>query len=463
MSPTLAARGARTKAMETTVSRITVATALVLLGAVAACSGERPELSDQAPPTATPDPTATAVPTEPPEPTPTATPTPEPPPVVEASSRGITDTTVRIGVVGTTQFFGGMGDGAAARVARTNLLGGIAGRQIEIVDRVDDGGDAATNLSALKDLVETQEVFAVVVVSSAFGPESASYLNEQGVPYVGWGVTGAFCAPSVFGLGFSGCLNGFALGVPDAAPNTAFRAPIEALAGADATLVLVTTDDKAGDAAEVEVAELWGGQLGDVVRADAAQLAAASEDALVPALNAVEAVAPDVVLIRAGFAAAGPLATALRDSGYEGYVVDDVSYVPGVLADPEVAASLEGSYALAAVPPQEELREATQQIVTDLTEIGAAGADPATYQLTLGNSLGYWSTDALLSVVEAAGGSLDTATYVDALREGFRYRPGLDGGPCPATASDLLAGPAGGAAILQVVSGTYQPVVEWTC
>jgi ABC-type branched-subunit amino acid transport system substrate-binding protein len=436
-----------------------LAVAVVAALTLGACSGERPRLSAEAPPTATPEPTATLVVA--PTPVPTATPLPTPTPVVVASTRGVTATAVRIGVVGTTAVFGGMGDGTAARVGRANSAGGVGGRQLEIVERIDDGGDPAANLDALRQLVEDDQVFAVVVVSSGFGPESAAYLEAQGVPFVGWGITGAFCAPAIFGIGFSGCLNGFALGVPDAAPNPAFDGPLRTIAGDDATMVLVTSADTAGDAAAVEIEELWGDQLAATVRVDPANPDDTVGSAVLDELTAATA---DLVLVRAGTATTRLVNRTLRDAAYTGIVVDDVSYVPGLLADATVAADLEGAYVLAPVPPQEDLAAATQQVAADLAAVGAAGADPATYQLSLGNSLGYWSTDLLVAALGAVGPELDTARWVEVVGgEGFTYDPDLAGGPCSAAGADLDDTPAGGAAVLRVSGGVYVAAVAWAC
>ena len=50
---------------------------------------------------------------------------------------------------------------------------------------VDDGGDAARNVTAAQQLVEEEEVFAIISESNA-GDASGEYMNDQSVPVVGW-------------------------------------------------------------------------------------------------------------------------------------------------------------------------------------------------------------------------------------------------------------------------------------
>ena len=75
-------------------------------------------------------------------------------------------------------------DGIKARVAKANAEGELGDRKISLVS-VDDGGDAARNVTAAQQLVEDDKVFAIMENSNA-GDASGEYLNEQKVPVVGW-------------------------------------------------------------------------------------------------------------------------------------------------------------------------------------------------------------------------------------------------------------------------------------
>jgi branched-chain amino acid transport system substrate-binding protein len=79
--------------------------------------------------------------------------------------------------------------GFEARIKAQNAVGGCNGRKITY-ETVDDGS-SAQNLTGAKDLVENQDVFAVVN-QSPFAFLSYRYLLEQGVPMIGAGTDGTY-------------------------------------------------------------------------------------------------------------------------------------------------------------------------------------------------------------------------------------------------------------------------------
>jgi branched-chain amino acid transport system substrate-binding protein len=79
--------------------------------------------------------------------------------------------------------------GFEARIKAQNALGGVNGRKITYVTRDDASG--AGNLTAAKDLVENEDVFAVVN-QSPFAFLTWRYLLEQGVPVIGAGTDGTY-------------------------------------------------------------------------------------------------------------------------------------------------------------------------------------------------------------------------------------------------------------------------------
>jgi branched-chain amino acid transport system substrate-binding protein len=102
---------------------------------------------------------------------------------------GVSDTEIKIGTIiptsgPTAAFYGGTADGIEARIAKANAEGELGDRKITLV-QVDDGGDAARNVTAAQQLVEDEGVFAIISESNA-GDASGSYLNGEGVPVVGW-------------------------------------------------------------------------------------------------------------------------------------------------------------------------------------------------------------------------------------------------------------------------------------
>ena len=222
-----------------------VTAALVLFGA---CSASSPELVAVSPtPTAepTPSPTATRVPTPTPTPVattvPTPTPTAEPTPVdVVPSDRGITEDVVRIGVVKSGAVFGDAEVGVQAPPSTERTSTAVSGgRSLEVTAVVDDGAEPERALAAVRELVEVEEVFAVVLASAVPSPEVTDYLETQQVPFFGWGFAPGFCAPNAWGFGFNGCLIGAVLGLDGAAPDASTRGLVEAFLDRPATAVFV--------------------------------------------------------------------------------------------------------------------------------------------------------------------------------------------------------------------------------
>ena len=113
---------------------------------------------------------------------------------VRAADPGVTDKTVTIGYIypatGVAASISQNGIKAFnARVARQNAEGGVNGRTIKVIAK--DDGSSGQDIPVTHDLVENQNVFAVVN-QSPFAFLSYRYLLDQGVPMVGNGVDGTY-------------------------------------------------------------------------------------------------------------------------------------------------------------------------------------------------------------------------------------------------------------------------------
>jgi branched-chain amino acid transport system substrate-binding protein len=103
---------------------------------------------------------------------------------------GVDDTTIKVGVITPlsgpqgTSFAPSTEDGIRARIDRANESGDLGDRQIELVVK-DDQGTQANNLTAAQQLVEEEEVFAIIELSNA-ADGSAKYLNKEKIPVAGW-------------------------------------------------------------------------------------------------------------------------------------------------------------------------------------------------------------------------------------------------------------------------------------
>ena len=63
------------------------------------------------------------------------------------------------------------------------------------------------NLDIAKSLVQSDKVFAMLNVSTALLPATSDFLEQEKVPYIGWGFMPGYCG-SKYGFGLNGCLNG---------------------------------------------------------------------------------------------------------------------------------------------------------------------------------------------------------------------------------------------------------------
>lgn len=355
-------------------------------------------------------------------------------------------------MIKTGAVFGDVEVGVNARITRTNADGGVAGRTLELVDVIDDGGDPQAAVAAVAELAESGAVFAVILATAVPTPEVTDALADASLPFFGWGFAPGFCVPGGWGFGFNGCLLGPVLGLDGAETDASERLVVEAAFGDDVTVALAVDDDVAGTAAAAVADQVWGDRLLGTVRVPTA--ADEPLDATVAALGRNEA---DVILLSVRLGRATELHPLLREAGV-GPVVDTVSYLPGLLGDFATADALEGAYAISQFPPQEEYRDVTAVIADDLDAVDA----PLVYSQAV--SLGYWSSDLLVAVLEAVGQDLDTQTFHGmAVGEGVAYAPGPAGAPCPIDTSEIQSVPAGGAALVQVVGGIYRPEVAFDC
>jgi ABC-type branched-subunit amino acid transport system substrate-binding protein len=105
-------------------------------------------------------------------------------------------------------FYGTYEAGAEARFAAFNKDNEIPGIKIDYVTTLNDNQDPATALTAVRQLVLQDNVFAIVPDLSDVNP--GSYLASQQVPYVGWAFDNTYCSTtpstSLWGFGFNGCL-----------------------------------------------------------------------------------------------------------------------------------------------------------------------------------------------------------------------------------------------------------------
>jgi branched-chain amino acid transport system substrate-binding protein len=390
---------------------------------------------------------------------PTATPVEMPAFEGEASTRGITDDTIKIGGVAQLDFFPGMEEGARARFERANREGGIHGRQIEFLGVENDGSDAAKNLDIIRAQVENEEVFAMIATSPTLLPASTDYMAENHVPFYGWGFMPGFCHPNYWGFGFNGCLSPGPFGVPDAPGNLSLIEPVAELVGKpleELRLVVLNSDDDAGRGGSAGYQALFGDQI--VAEDFVPTVTAGGVTDPTTWVNLVNENDPDAVILSTDFGAAVVLKAAILASGYDGPLIDYTTYQPGLLeSQPNVAQGLEGGYTNSQIPPIEDGTAGPAQIITDLEAIGE------TPFAASGTSIGYWSADLLVQQLELVGPELNTQTFYDTINLcGFLYASPEGGiGPIGYPIGHFEMQPCAG--LVRVVDGVYTSAVPFKC
>jgi ABC-type branched-subunit amino acid transport system substrate-binding protein len=103
-------------------------------------------------------------------------------------SQGITDDTIRIGLTfpqsGWAAFFGvPIVDAAQAEINRANARGGFDGKQVELFVH-DCGGDVVAGHLLFEQMVEVDEVFAIIGMSGGQAAMTLDYLLDFGIPIV---------------------------------------------------------------------------------------------------------------------------------------------------------------------------------------------------------------------------------------------------------------------------------------
>ncbi len=332
----------------------------------------------------------------------------------EPSTRGVSDDTVRLGAMTQDALYGGFTDGINARLGRANRDGELpGGRQVELVQYVDDGSDPQANFEGARSMVENDEVFGIMVTSAVSLPQTTDYLDENQVPFTGWGFMPGFCAPNDWGFGFNGCLSGFAFGVEGADPLVSVQNIWYDFFGTeDIQVGIFNSDDDAGRAGHALYENLWAGKLAfnDFVPT---QTAGGITDPT-RFVNTVLEHDPDLVILSTDFAGAITLKASIAASGYEGPVADYLTYVPGLPgSSPDLGQALEGGYAVTQVPPVEDTSQpAIQQLLADYEAVGAFPG--------FGSLVGYWSADLMIQMIAAAGEDLNTASFYQAVNiDGF--------------------------------------------
>ncbi len=315
--------------------------------------------------------------------------------------------------------------GARARLARANAEGGVNGRRVELVEVVDDTGEATRAADGVRRLVDADGVLAVVpLVSSALTPAVRSALADTGIPAFGWGP--GFCDPDTFGI--TGCWPAAAdfdgSGLGEALASPAFVAAVAATVPPGTATVVVGDAGADGQAAVDRIAQLAAAQGLRVVASDASlpiDAPVADFDPWAGRILTADAGRPAGLVIHAGSVVnVLGLSYRLRVRGFTGTQANPRTYDPAVALDHPIRYRADGMLVGTPFTPVETTGDpATTQAVADLEAAGIAPDDVGSPALLAG----YWAADLFLHLLAAAGPDPTPAALV-AASQGFTY----DGG-----------------------------------
>lgn len=351
--------------------------------------------------------------------------------------------------------YAGINTGFQARIARFNAQGGVGGRKIQFVGVLNDGDNPTTDLSNAQTLVLKDHVFAVApIASEVLSPASTTLFAQNTTPYIGWGITPAFCGNN-WGFPVGGC-EASTQYQSDADFTQAVQSIGKTPKGLKAAVI--GTNNAGGKQGTEGVAAVIA-KLGTDVTYDQASVPQNGTTDYTPYVQAIMAGNPDMVMLVTNFTSSVGLSVALRQAGYKGALWNPTAYVPGLFSSqPQLAQALTGSLVVAQFPPSEDSTPATQQMESDLKAVGA----PTSY--SLGEAVGWWSAEELIQELQAtaAKGPLTQANFDKVINAGWTIKP-LVGGITDASFPVDHTKPGGCFGTLQVVGTHYAQKVPYSC
>ncbi|MCZ7534714.1 MAG: ABC transporter substrate-binding protein [Acidimicrobiia bacterium] len=372
------------------------------------------------------------------------------------TTRGVTDTSVKVGGIVWMGQFSGIEAGVAARLDRTNSEGGVNGRTVELVAVEDDGNDSAANLAAAEQLVRQEEVFAILPMqSSAIG--AVDFLIEEQVPFFGWGVNPAFCRNEI-GFGITGCVSDPKLERGSNAMGTALKQRFDG--DTDKSIAILAEDNDSGRGGIVLLQNSLEAIGFDVVYAEGAVPAPPTAVGdFTPFVNSlVESDGgepPDMIMLQLSTTNAISMSDALQ-ARYDGLVITPF-YDPRLVGSP----AFDGHLVLTQMLPYEWADEnpALAQMIEDVDTYDAANGTETLHSLSV--AAGYWAADFFLSVLEATGDDLTVEKFLATVNGGFEWEaPGVIG---PSTWPENHGYPVPCAALSLVENGAYVRDVPLVC
>lgn len=339
-------------------------------------------------------------------------------------TRGVTDDTITVGGLGYAAFYQDSAVGAQARFDKANNNNEIpGGRRIEFVGFRDDGSDPSKNLDEGRKLVQEDQVFAVVPVSTPFLGAS-DFFAQNKTPFVGWGIASGFCE-NPFGFGFSGCLT------PED-PKTAASTWGDLIKkgnfndnakGKTAAVIAEDNDSGASGIRTISASAKSAGFKVVYSKNPVPPLPATVSD-YTPFANEImssnNGKPPDAVFLTLAVNNVTGLQNKLLELGYQGVLTNAVGY------DPRLATGFVGSSVYIQFNAFESAQQGNTAMQQIIDEIRAVKPDQMLTQPVLA---GYLSADMFVQMLKKTGRNLTATRFARAANRNFRYDPKDVAGP----------------------------------
>ncbi|HQV56551.1 MAG TPA: ABC transporter substrate-binding protein [Ilumatobacteraceae bacterium] len=380
--------------------------------------------------------------------------------------RGINGKVIRIGGVSTAkdergvENYPGVCDGAKARFERANKEGGVNGYTFEYVGCQNDGQNPDTSAQQVKDMVEQEKVFALIPYTSVVSNQG-DYLNEQRVPYFGWGLSPDYCGWNERQFAFA--ITGAISCMPEGLKNRSFFSSVgletyvkgSKKAPKDIKAAFLGSSEYIS-AVSIDAFSQIGKSIGmDVVYAKT-PLPGAGQ----PPLTDYSPVAQEIVASGANFVAVpgNPvpvigLVPALKAAGYTGDVV--MYFADARLL--AVATQLDGVYAQGPNFGSVSFPSDTfKKIRADLDAIGSSAPEDGAGTLT-----SYGSAEMFINALKGVKGDLTAESLASVINSGFS-NPQLGNAICGTEwpASHVVAGSCAALVRFQAEPKALTPIAD---
>ena len=321
------------------------------------------------------------------------------------TTRGITDTSIKVGGVQYGVYFGDASVGVEARIKEANDAGGVHGRTLEFIGAQENNNDATKDLDLVRALVEQDEVFALLpVMAGTFG--ATDYIVDNNIPTFGYGITPAFCNNEI-AFGVTGCVTNPDLTVGSNALGTVLADYFDG--DTNKTIAFIGEDNDAGRGGLALLGASVEDKGFEIVYSEPAMPAPPEQVGDVsPFVSALLAEDPDVIYLQATLSGT-KIADALQQADYDGVIISP-SFSPLLLGQPGYEGILINTQV--GVDPEIEglahLLESVRAIKPD-------------QQLSLALITGYLAADMFIKGLEETGEDLTVENFLATMNDGFTY------------------------------------------